>query len=334
MVSIAHVGHGYWGRNIARSLSELGYLAAIIDSDAETAKTAAARYGVAALSLEEALADRSIDAVSIASPAGRHVAQACMVLDAGKHVFVEKPMALNVDEAEHLCKLAEERRLILMVGHLLHYHPAYIHLRAMVAGGCLGRLRHIHSSRLSLGKFRAQENVLWSFAPHDISMILGLVDAEPHHVSAQGNVSFVPGIADLATVQMHFPSGVTGHVHASWMNPFKEQRLVVVGEHAMAVFEDSQPDWNDKLVIYRHRIDCDGPVPVQSRAEAERIAIERAQPLKEEFRHFARCIEAGQAPRTDGWEGLRVLRVLDAAERALKDDLEMQRRAGKWGTAT
>lgn len=322
MTSIAHVGYGYWGRNIARNMAELGYLKAIVDPDARAAVGAAEALGVEAVSWEQVLADPSIDGVSIASPATMHFAQARAALSAGKHVFVEKPVALDISEAEQLRDLAEETGRVLMVGHLLQYHPIYLRLRDMVMAGDIGRLRYVYSNRLSLGKFRGEENVLWSFAPHDISMILGLVGAEPTSVTAQGVASFQPGIADLATAQMCFPDGSRAHVMASWMHPFKEQRLVVIGEKAMAVFEDSQPAWEDKLLVYRHVIDTLGPVPNPRKADAERVDVAKAEPLKEECRHFAECIKSGLRPRTDGREGLAVLRVLDSAERALAENLK------------
>ena len=321
MTAIAHVGHGYWGKNLARNFHELGHLAAIVDADANAAAAAAASYGVRAASFEAVLADPGIDAVSLASPAGLHYAQARAALEAGKHVYVEKPLALDIAEADALCALAAARGRVLMVGHLLQYHPAYLSLREMVAAGELGRLHHVYSNRLSLGKFRTEENVLWSFAPHDISMILGLTGEEPDAVSAQGTVAFTPGIADLVSAQMRFPGGARAHVLVSWMHPFKEQRLVVIGDKAMAVFEDSQPNWDDKLLLYPHAIDRGGPVPNPVKADARRVAVEKAEPLKEECRHFVRSIETGTAPRTDGREGLAVLRVLDAAERALAHNL-------------
>lgn len=323
MTTIAHVGHGYWGRNLARNFHELGHLAAVVDADPAVAAAAAAGYGVRALSFEAALADPGIDAVSLASPAGLHFAQAKAALEAGKHVYVEKPLSLDLGEAEALCALAAMRGRVLMVGHLLQYHPVYVRLRAMVEAGEFGRLLHVYSNRLSLGKFRTEENVLWSFAPHDISMILGLVGEEPAAVSAQGTAAFTPGVADLVTAQMRFPGGARAHVLASWMHPFKEQRLVVIGETAMAVFEDSQPVWEDKLLLYRHEIDTSGRVPNPVKAEAERVIVEKAEPLKEECRHFVRCVETGATPRTDGREGLAVLRVLDAAERALAANLNV-----------
>ncbi|MCK9549667.1 Gfo/Idh/MocA family oxidoreductase [Aquamicrobium sp.] len=322
MTSIAHVGHGYWGRNLARNFHELGHLAVVVDPDPKAAEAAAASYGVRAATFEEVLSDPGVEGISIASPAGLHYRQAKAALEAGKHVYVEKPLALDVAEAAELCALAEARGLTLMVGHLLQYHPVYLKLRAMVEAGELGRLLHVYSNRLSLGKFRTEENVLWSFAPHDISMILGLVGQEPVTVSAQGNVAFTPGVADLVSVQMRFPGGAAAHVLASWMHPFKEQRLVVIGDKGMAVFEDSQPDWDDKLIVYRHVVDVTGPVPVPAKADGERVAVERQEPLKQECRHFIQSIEAKTPPRTDGREGLAVLRVLDRAEQALAASLK------------
>lgn len=324
MVSIAHVGHGHWGKNLARNFSELGHLAAVVEPNPEVAAAAAKAYGVPVATFEELLSDPAIDAVSLASPAGMHFSHSLAALEAGKHVYVEKPLALDVGEAEQLCRVASERGLVLMVGHLLQYHPAYIKLREMVAAGDLGRLLYVYSNRLSLGRFRSEENVLWSFAPHDISMILGVVGEEPVSVSAQGNVSFLAGIADIAMIHMHFPGGASGHVQVSWMHPFKEQRLVVVGEKAMAVFEDSAPVWEDKLLLYRHTIDASRGAPNPVRADAERVAVNRTEPLREECRHFIESIEKGVSPRTDGREGLAVLRVLDRADKALAENLKMQ----------
>lgn len=324
MPTIAHVGYGYWGRNIARNLAELGLLGAIVDPDPKAAAEGAERLAVPARGFAEVLADPGIDGVSLASPASLHFEQAKAALEAGKHVFVEKPLALDLDQAEALVRTAEERGLCLMVGHLLQYHPAYEKLRALVREGALGRLLYVYSNRLSLGKFRREENVLWSFAPHDISMILGLVGEEPSHVSAQGRVAYTPGVADVVTAEMKFPGGTSGHVLVSWMHPFKEQRLVVVGERAMAVFEDSEPDWNAKLKLYPHRIETGEGAPVPVKAEAEAVPVEQGEPLRAECRHFAECIRTGHTPRTDGREGLAVLRVLDKAECSLREDLARQ----------
>lgn len=324
MTSIAHIGYGYWGRNLARNFSELGVLTAIVDPDPKAAEAAAAALGARAASFEDVLADPKVDGVSIASPAEMHFGHAMAALEAGKHVYVEKPLALDVAEAERLHAVAQSRGLTLMVGHLLQYHPVYVKLRAMVEAGELGRLQYVYSNRLSLGKFRREENVLWSFAPHDISMVLGLFGSEPSHVTAQGTVAYTPGIADMVTMQMHFPGGGSGHVQVSWMHPFKEQRLVVIGDKAMAVFEDSQPDWDQKLKLYRHRIDVAGAVPVPEKADAEAVLVPRSEPLRNECAHFITCIDQRLKPLTDGVEGLGVLRCLARAEAALRDNLRGQ----------
>ncbi len=328
MPSIAHMGYGYWGKNIARNLAELGFLKAVIDPDPGAAQNAAGTLGVAAASLDEVLADPGIDGLSIASPAEMHFDHAAAALQAGKHVFVEKPLALKADDARALCALAEEKGLVLMVGHLLQYHPIYRKLRELVEDGALGRILYAYSNRMSLGKFRIEENVLWSFAPHDISMLLGIFNEEPSHVSAQGNTSFTHGIADIVTAQMHFPSGGSAHIQTCWMHPFKEQRLTVIGSKAMAVFEDSNPNWSEKLKLYRHSFDTSGPVPIPQKADAETVEVEPAEPLKSECLHFAQCIDGKQRPRTDGDEGLRVLTVLERAESALQRNLEFQQSRG------
>jgi predicted dehydrogenase len=325
MARIAHVGYGYWGRNLARNFAELGALAAVVDENPAAAEQGAAAHGVRPMSFGEVLTDPTIDAVSLASPAALHASQAMQALAAGKHVFVEKPLALDIADAEEVCLAARESGRTLMVGHLLQYHPVFAALRDMVQAGELGAIRYAYSNRLSLGKFRSEENVLWSFAPHDFSMLLSLFGEEPSSVTAQGNVSFLPGVADMASTQMHFPSGGSAHALVSWMHPFKEQRLVVIGEKASAVFEDSAPDWDRKLAIYRHGFDMSGPAPVPAKAEAEYVAVPRSEPLRNECSHFVDCIDRGGAPLTGGEEGLRVLKLLQAAEEALAESLKRQK---------
>jgi predicted dehydrogenase len=320
-VRVAQVGCGHWGKNLARNYAELGALAAVCDGDAATAERISAAHGAPARSFADILADPSIDGVSLATPAVTHPELALRALAAGKHVFIEKPLALDLEDAERVIAAADAADRVLMVGHLLQYHPIFIALRKMVAEGALGRLHYIYSNRLSLGKFRNEENVLWSFAPHDFSMILGLVGEEPDGVTAEGAVVVTDSIADWCLCHLRFPSGVRAHVHASWLHPYKEHRLVVVGDAAMAVFEDSRPDWGERLALYRHGIDRSGSVPAPLKGEAEYVAVERGEPLREECSHFLDCIRTGQRPRTDGREGLRVLKVLNRAEAALARSL-------------
>lgn len=316
-IKVAQIGCGYWGKNLVRNFAQLGVLAAISDGHAPTAERMSSEFEVPAIDWQEILADASIDAVSLATPAVSHAAMALDAIAAGKHVFVEKPLALSSKEGERVVTAAAAAGRTLMVGHLLHYHPIFAQARAMVVAGELGPIDYIFSNRMSLGKFRTEENALWSLAPHDVAMVLAIVGEEPFRVTAQGATFVTPGVADWATVQLVFPGGTRGHIQASWASPYKEQKLAIIGRNAMLVFEDSEPDWNRKLALYRHSIDKSGPVPVPVKADAEYIKVPRGEPLKNECQHFLDCIATGSVPCSDGYEGLRVLRVLEAAETEL-----------------
>ena len=322
-VRVAQVGCGYWGKNLVRNFAEIGALAAVSDDHAETAAKMSADYGVPSLSWAEILADSAIGAVSLATPAGLHADMALAAIAAGKHVFVEKPLALNSADAERVLTAAADAGRIVMVGHLLQYHAIFRRVRQLVADGEIGLIQYIFSNRMSLGRFRTEENVLWSFAPHDVSMVLALVGEEPRHVSAQGAAFVTPGIADWVTMQLAFPGGARGHIQTSWASPYKEQRLVVIGSDAMLIFDDSEPDWNRKLALYRHGIDRSGHVPVPHKADAEYLNVARDEPLKTECLHFVERAATGQAPLTDGEEGLRVLKVLERAEVELAASLTL-----------
>lgn len=314
---IAVIGAGYWGKNVVRVFAELGALGAICDSDRAAAAPLAERHKVPLADLAGVLADDSIAGVAIAAPAAVHARLASAALEAGKHVFIEKPLALDVAEAEALCALAQRRGRRLMVGHLLQYHPAFVTLRALVAEGRLGRLQYLYSNRLNLGKVRREEDILWSFAPHDISMILSLVGAEPTRVSATGSCFLHSEIADVTMTHLGFAGGEQAHIFVSWLHPFKEQKLVVVGDRAMAVFDDGEP-WERKLQLYSHRIEWRATLPVPQRADAEPVPVAEAEPLRLELQHFLDCIASGAEARTDGAEGVRVLRVLAQATAALQ----------------
>ncbi len=318
-VRTAAIGGGYWGKNIVRNLAELGALAAVCDADARIANDLSQRYGAPTKDFADILRDDSIAAVAIAAPAARHAELARAALEAGKHVFVEKPLALAVSEAEDLCTLAERLDRRLMVGHLLQYHPAFIKLLALVREGALGRLQYIYSNRLNLGKVRREEDILWSFAPHDISMILSLTGQEPSQVRAEGGFYLHKEIADVTTTHLRFPGGEQAHIFVSWLHPFKEQKLVVIGDGAMAVFDDGEP-WESKLLLYPHRIEWRETLPVPQRADAKPVALEPGEPLRMECQHFLDCVATGNRPRTDGREGLRVLRVLAEASRAVRGE--------------
>src|SRR5262245_9573520 len=250
---IAAVGAGYWGKNIIRNFAGLKALAAIVDQDRATAQALCSEHGGTVATFEDVLADTSIGAIAVAPPAASQHKLANAALDAGKHVFVEKPLALTLGDAEELVTIAERLDRRLMVGHLLQYHPAFLKLKELVREGRLGRLQYLYSNRLNLGKIRREEDILWSFAPHDLSMILSLVGHEPDCVESVGSYYLHQHIADVTTTHLSFPGGERGHVFVSWLHPFKEQKLVVVGTDAMAVFDDSEP-WERKLLLFPHRL--------------------------------------------------------------------------------
>jgi UDP-2-acetamido-3-amino-2,3-dideoxy-glucuronate N-acetyltransferase len=316
-------GCGYWGKNLVRNFHELGALRAIYDVDQNTAGKLAAQYPTDVVSsFIDLLSRKDIQGVVIAAPASEHYALAKQALLAGKDVFVEKPLALLVEEGEELAQLARTHSRVLMVGHLLHYHPAIHELKRLVQTGGLGKVEYIYSSRLNFGKLRTEENILWSFAPHDISAILHLLDEDPASVTATGGAYLNPQIADVTLTNCHFRSGVTAHIFVSWLHPFKEQRLVVVGDRKTAVFDDTEKE--RKLVLYSHKIDWVNRVPVAKRSEGEVIALSSEEPLRTECRHFLDCVSTRSNANTDGNNGVRVLRVLNAAEQSLKSKGEPQ----------
>lgn len=310
-VRIGLVGCGYWGRNLARALGSLGVLAAVVDDDPARAQESAS-HGARVVSLDHLLADRDIQAVAIATPAATHHDLARRCLEAAKDVFVEKPMSLRPSHGAALVELAEQQGRILMVGHLLHYHPAFEKLVEIAGSGELGRLRYAYSNRLNFGKIRREEDILWSFAPHDLSMILRLAGEVPHEVSSVGTFTLHERIADVTTTHLAFPSGLRGHVFVSWLHPSKEQRLVVIGERAMAVFDDRAP-WGEKLALYRGSVEWADGIPVARPSEPEYVEVAQREPLTVEMQHFVDCVASRSRPLTDGAEGLRVLQVLDRA---------------------
>jgi UDP-2-acetamido-3-amino-2,3-dideoxy-glucuronate N-acetyltransferase len=314
---VAVLGAGYWGKNLVRNFATLGALAAIVDQDRSTAQPLSITYKVPTVSVDEVLSDPSITAVAIATPAVLHHQMVKTALEHSKHVFVEKPLALNLEQAEELVALAERFDRRLMVGHLLLYHPAFLKLKELVREGALGRLQYIYSNRLNLGKIRREEDILWSFAPHDLSMILSLVGQEPESVETVGSYYLHEKIADVTTTHLFFPGGERAHVFVSWLHPFKEQKLVVIGSEAMAVFDDGEP-WEHKLSLFHHRINWLDGMPVPQRADAHPVPLEAGEPLQAECQHFLDCVEIGATPRTDGREGLRVLAVLTRASASLK----------------
>ena len=309
---IAVIGCGHWGKNLVRNFAEQGALAAVCDPNELLAETFAQEYNVGNLSFDAVINETDIDGVVLAVPAPLHAAMAIAAMNAGKHVFVEKPLAMNSDEAADMIVTAKANGVELMVGHLLQYHPGFITLRNLVRSGELGTISYIYSNRLSFGKVRSEENVIWSFAPHDISMILSLTGREPKSVRAESFSILQPDIADIATLHMEFPFGEKAHISVSWLHPHKEQKLVVVGKDAMAVFDDTKL-WSEKLALYRHVVQSSDGVPNLKKAEVEFLEVAESEPLTNECQHFLDIVSGKVKPLTDGDEGLRVLKVLSAA---------------------
>ena len=310
--NIAVVGCGHWGKNLVRNFSELGALAALCDPNDKLAQIYAEEYKVPPLSFAAILANPDIEGIVLAVPAPLHASMAIEAMNVGKHVYVEKPLAMNIAEAESMIASAKNCDVQLMVGHLLQYHPCFKMVRSLIEAGELGSLSYVYSNRLSLGKVRSEEDVIWSFAPHDISMILSLIGEEPEVVRVDSSCMLQPGIADTAMLHMEFSSDVKAHVSVSWLHPFKEQKLVIVGQEGMLVFDDTRP-WNEKLALYRHNIKSVEGSPTIEKAEVEYLEVVQAEPLKNECLHFIDVVSGRVEPLTDGVEGLSVLKVLSAA---------------------
>lgn len=319
--SLALVGAGYWGKNLARNFNELGALHTLCDR----AQSILDSYGEAYSAVQktadfnEALENASITQVAIAAPAALHYELARSSLVAGKDVYVEKPLCLDVRQGRELVDLSEKHGRVLMVGHLLQYHPCVQKLQSLLAEGELGKLHYITSNRLNLGKIRREENALWSFAPHDISVILSLAGNQvPEQIICTGESYLTQGIPDTTLTAMRWNGGVRAHVFVSWLNPFKEQKLTVIGSNGMVVFDDTRP-WNEKLVLHRHYLTwTNGQIPTPSKTKGEAIPLPESEPLRNECVHFLECCRDRRKPRTDGNEGLRVLRVLQAAQESME----------------
>lgn len=318
--AVAVIGGGYWGKNLVRNFYNLNSLKLVSDKNEALLSGLKDLYAglETCLALSDVLSRLDITGVAIATPAETHFNIARESLLAGKHVYVEKPMALREDEGQELIDLAEKRGLVFMVGHLLQYHPVFKRLKELAHSGDLGRINYIYSNRLNLGKIRREENILWSFAPHDISMILSLAGEAPQSLITTGGNYLHQQIADVTTTHMEFPSGLQAHIFVSWLHPFKEQKLVVVGDKKMAVFDDTQP-WEDKLLLYPHQINWKNNLPVPTKADPERVTAEQREPLQEECKHFLGCVSNGTQPRTDGREGLKVLEILNASQASLNN---------------
>ncbi|MDC0947839.1 Gfo/Idh/MocA family oxidoreductase [Gammaproteobacteria bacterium] len=319
-LAVAVIGAGQWGINHVREFAELGVLAHVVDPDPINRERVIDRWPAVAVSesIEPILDDAAIGGVIIAAPAPLHCSIAAQALRAGKDVLVEKPLALTVADGRMLCELAEDEDRILMVGHLLQYHPIFCAVVERAQQSDFGPIRQIWSHRKQFGRFRSEENALWSLAPHDVSMVNRLFGAAPTALDVVASRSVSSQLADNVFLGLDYANGLSGHVHVSWHHPYKEHRLVVAGEEQMVVFDDALP-WPQKLAIYAHRIDWSGGTPKADKCDKPSyLAVEQSQPLVNECQHFLDCMATRQRPLTDGREGLAVLQVLATAQQQLE----------------
>ena len=287
--NIAVVGCGHWGKNLVRNFAELGVLCSVSDPNVDLAQKYADQYGAKNESFSEVINDENIKGVVLAVPVPLHASLAIAALNAGKHVFVEKPLAMNQGEAELMIASSQKNNVHIMVGHLLQYHPVFVAARKMVESGGIGDLQYVYSNRLSYGKLRSEEDVIWSFAPHDISMILSLVGQEPILVKTESANIVQADVADVATLHLEFSSGLKAHISVSWLHPYKEQKLVVIGGTGMIVFDDTK-SWEEKLALYRHTVNLTNNLPSLEKADVEYVSVPQSEPLKNECQYFVDLI--------------------------------------------
>ena len=324
-VRVGVVGLGYWGPNLARNFAAIEGCEVrwLCDADAGAQQRHAHSIPGARVTgaLEELLADERLDAVALATPVKTHAQLAIEVAAAGKHCFVEKPLAISSADAQRALEAAAAAGRILMVGHLLEYHPAVERLKQLIDAEELGALYYVYGNRVNLGQLRADENALWSLGAHDVSVVLHLIGEEPDECSAHGACYVRAGVEDVVFCYLRFPSGIVAHLHLSWLDPHKERRLTVVGERRMATFDDMALE--GKLTVYDKGFD------ESTRSWGEYIArtgdifaprIPNAEPLRIECEHFVECVRTGATPRSDGHSGTRVVRVLERLQRSLHDE--------------
>jgi predicted dehydrogenase len=322
-VSVGVVGLGYWGPNLARNFAQLPgcELRWACDASPAALERLAPSFRDTRFTerVEDLLDDPGLDAVALATPVATHASLAARVLEAGKHCLVEKPLAQTVAEAEGLVESARAAGRVLMVGHLLEYHPGVRKLKEIAASGALGEVHYVYSNRLNLGQLRADENALWSLGAHDVSVILHLAGEEPHEVDARGECYTRSGVEDVVFCFLRFPSGLAAHMHLSWLDPHKERRLTVVGSRQMATFDDMELE--RKVTVYDKGFDESttsyGEYITRS-GDVWSPRVPSIEPLRVECGHFVDCVREGRTPDTDGHSGLRVVRVLEALQQALE----------------
>lgn len=326
IVTVAVVGVGGWGKNIARNYAQMprAYLKYVCDLNSDQLADIQIQLGVdnTTTEFDDLVRDPEVEAIIIATPAPTHYEFCRRALLAGKDVYVEKPFVLSTEHAQEIVSLADEHDRILMVGHLLEYHPVVRELRRMISSGELGDILYIYSQRLNLGTVRQDENALWSFAPHDISVILYLLGLSPSDVSARGQAYLQPGVEDVVFLALNFGGTAMGHVHVSWLDPHKVRRITIVGSKRMAVFDDLEP--NEKLKIYDKGAELNTDYDSFAEYVGLRFGditvpyIKVGEPLRIECEHFMKCVRERKTPLSDGEDGLRVVQVLEAAKESLE----------------
>lgn len=315
---VSVLGCGNWGKNIIRNFAELGVLKSVTDQDMDQAKDLAAQHNVIAREWAEILEDETILAVAVVSSSYWHAHYVKEALMAGKHVFVEKPLALSFQQAQQLEELAIQRNKTLMVGHILQYHPAFLKMKQLLDEGAIGKLFHVHGYRMNLGRVRSFEDVMWDCAPHDLSMLLSLIDSPVHSVNAQGYSYLQQNISDMISVQISFESGQNAQLEFSWLHPEKNQKFVLVGEKASLIFDDTLP-WEQKLAIQSYDIEKPAKEWVTRKQDISYVELDIKEPLKEECLHFLDCVHTGQKPQTDAAESLPIIQILEKATEVMND---------------
>ena len=313
------VGAGYWGKNHIRTLHELGALGGIVEANNELLERFSATYTEASIyqNLDDALDNNDFAGFTVATPSETHHEIAKKIILAGKHVLVEKPMALTIEDAEELVNLADKHAVNIMVGHVLLFHPAIIKIKELINNGKIGHLQYIYSNRLNLGEVRTEENVFWSLAPHDISIFQYFTDSFPKEIKAQGSSFLQKGIHDSTITYLKYSNGVEGHIFVSWLHPFKEHRLVVIGSEAMITFEDSVE--GKPLKLYSKKFNMRSGVPEKIDGPMERIEYEKEMPLSEELKYFVEHLDGAILQIANGQHALEVTKILVEASNQLEN---------------
>lgn len=324
-IKLAQIGLGAWGKNLLRNFSSQpdGEMKIVCDSQANALKRAQTQYPAIDTCSDPAdvFKRTDIDAVIIATPPATHFELAHAAIESGKDVFVEKPLVLTTVDGSKLVKAARDAKRILMVGHIMIHHPASIKLKQYIDSGDLGRIYYVYATRVNLGKVREIENAMWSFAPHDLSLMIYLLGKRPDRVSAVGQAYLQEGIEDVAFMTLHFPDGVLGHIHTSWLDPHKDRSLTVVGSKKMVLFDDTQP--TEKIKIYDKGVTTSQDYESYGEYLSLRTGditipkLETLEPLALECKHFLDCVRTRQNPRSDGESGLEVLKILEAAQESM-----------------